>query len=116
MITNNVVQRDWVRPEDTPTSYADRLQSRANALGSSLSSKSGAVMMRLYRKGNVMTVAVAPRDLDEHTQKLATDATLAMYDDVFPDAAEQARTFIADSCEFIKTGTSDNESRADNGR
>jgi hypothetical protein len=106
-VRDNIVELDWVRAEDDAESYAQRCLARvkaiANADTSSLAPESACLMMRLYRRGDVMISDMACADgYREQAIRLATAAALDMYDLVFPDVARLAQAFVEESIENVK--------------
>ncbi len=106
-VRDNIVELDWVRAEDDAESYGQRCLARvkaiANADTSSLAPESACLMMRLYRRGDVMISDMACADgYREQAIRLAKEAALGIYDEVYPDIAAAAQAFVQENIENVK--------------
>jgi hypothetical protein len=104
IVRNNTVDLDWLHDEDDAESYAQRCLTRFKAIGdpdaSSQLPQTAFLMMRLYRRGDVLVSGSAcADDYRDEALRLAKEAALDLYDSVFPDVAEMAREFVEENVE-----------------
>jgi hypothetical protein len=106
IIHNNNVGLDWVHEEEDAESCAQRFLVRVRTLvgaSHSFPPKSAALTMRLYRRGDVLVSSMACADeYQDEAIRLAQDAALALYDEVYPDVALAAIRFVEESVENVK--------------
>jgi hypothetical protein len=116
IVHDNIVDLDWPHEEDDAETYGQRCLARfktpMNADTHSSPPKSAVLTLRLYRRGDVSVSGIACSDdyRDEAT-RLAEEAALAIYDEVYPDVGQEARAFIEKSIEDVKRFAADDTFR-----
>jgi hypothetical protein len=105
-VRNNIVELDWVHVEDDEQSYAQRALARIKTIANTDTSfppESAFLTLRLYRRGDVVISGITCADeYRERAIRLAKEATLGIYDEVYPDVAVEAQAFVQESIENIK--------------
>jgi hypothetical protein len=107
IIHQNIVDLDWAHEEDDAETYSQRWLARFEALvnagGPSFPPESALLTLRLYRRGDAMVSNVACADAYRgQAIRLAEEAALGIYDEVYPDVAEMAHAFVAENVENVK--------------
>jgi hypothetical protein len=107
IVKGGVVDLDWVRPDDDVESYFQRGMKKIKALTNgdmtSLPQQFAFIMMRLYRRGDVFVSRVTcGSEYRDHAIKLAKEAALQIYDDVFPEVAQHAQAFVEEQIDNVK--------------
>ena len=106
IVHNNTVDLDWVHPADDVEGFAQRCLVRSRALrgpSHSLPSQNPVFTLRLYRRGDVAVSAMACEDgFREQAIRLATEAAIDIYDEVYPDVALAAEAFVEESTAFVR--------------
>jgi len=106
IVRNNTVDLDWVHPDDDVEGFAQRCLVGSRALmgpNRSLPSQNAVFTLRLYRRGDVAVSGMACEDgFREQAIRLATEAAIDLYDEVYPDAALAAEAFIEESIATVR--------------
>lgn len=106
IVHNKTVDLDWVHHDDDAKGFTQRCVVRSQALmgpNHSLPPQSAVFTLRLYRRGDVAVSAMACEDgFREQAIRLATDAAIDLYDEVYPDVALAAAAFIEESILFVR--------------
>jgi hypothetical protein len=106
IVRNNTVDLDWVHPDDDVEGFAQRCLVRSRALmgpNHSLPSQNAVFTLRLYRRGDVAVSGMFCEDgFRDQAIRLATEAAIDLYDEVYPDAALAAEAFIEESIATVR--------------
>jgi hypothetical protein len=106
IVHDTTVDLDWVHSDDDGESYVqrglDRFQNFTNP-DHSLTPKSAILTMRLYRRGDIFIKGMAcSNEFREEAIRLAKDAALNLYDQVFPEIATIANAFVEESIQNVQ--------------
>jgi hypothetical protein len=106
IVRNKAVDLDWVHHADDAKGFTQRCVVRSQAVmgpNHSLPSQIAVLTLRLYRRGDVAVSAMACEDgFREQAIRLATEAAIDLYDQVYPDVAVAAGAFIEESIAFVR--------------
>jgi hypothetical protein len=106
IVRNKTVDLDWVHPDDDVKGFTQRCVVRSQALmgpNHSLPSQSAVFTLRLYRRGDVAVSGMACEDeFREQAIRLATEAAIDLYDEVYPDVALEAEAFMEESIATVR--------------
>ena len=106
IVRNKAVDLDWVHHADDAKGFTQRCVVRSQAVmgpNHSLPSQIAVLTLRLYRRGDVAVSAMACEDgFREQAIRLATEAAIDLYDEVYPDVAVAAGAFIEESIAFVR--------------
>jgi hypothetical protein len=81
-----------------------------NAGSPSSPAKSAVLTLRLYLRGNAMVSNVAcADDYRDEAIRLAKEAVLGIYDEVYPDVAQEARAFVEENVEMVMRVAADSK-------
>ena len=114
IVHDNIVDLDWPRGEDVAETYGQRCLAKFNTLmkdGSlSFAAKSAVLTLRLYRRGDAMVTNIAcGEDYRDEAIRLAEEAALGIYDEVFPEVAKLAREFVLENVESTMLVAADSQ-------
>ena len=106
IVHDNTVDLDWVHPDDDVEGFAQRCLVRSRSLmgpNYSLPSQNAVFTLRLYRRGDLAVSGMFCEDgFREQAIRLATEAAIDLYDEVYPDAALAAEAFIEESIATVR--------------
>jgi len=106
IVRNKAVDLDWVHHADDAKGFTQRCVVRSQAVmgpNHSLPSQIAVLTLRLYRRGDVAVSAMACEDgFREQAIRLATEAAIDLYDEVYPDVALAAEAFVEESIAFVR--------------
>jgi len=112
IIHQNIVDLDWAHEEDDAETYGQRCRARFKTLldegDPSFPPQNAVLTVRLYRRGDAMVSNVACADgYQKQAIRLAEEAALGIYDEVYPDVAQMARAFVEENVENVKRFAAD---------
>jgi hypothetical protein len=106
IVRNKTVDLDWVHSADDAKGVTQRCVVRSVAVmgpNHSLPSEVAVFTLRLYRRGDVKVSGMACEDgFREQAIRLATEAAIDLYDEVYPDVALAAEAFTEESIAFVR--------------
>ena len=106
IVRNKTVDLDWVHHDDDGKGFTQRCVVRSQAVmgpNHSLPSQIAVLTLRLYRRGDVAVSGMFCEDgFREQAIRLATEAAIDLYDEVYPDVAVAAGAFIEESIAFVR--------------
>jgi hypothetical protein len=114
IVHDNIVDLDWPHEKDDAETYSQRclarLTTRVTADTHSFPPKSAVLTMRLYRRGDAMLTNIAcGEDYRDEAIRLAEEAALGIYDEVFPEVAKLAREFVLENVESTMLVAADSQ-------
>jgi hypothetical protein len=106
IIRNDTVELDWLRSDDDIEAFGQRCSVSTLTLAGpnrSLLPRTAALTLMLHRQGNIVISGMAcDDDYRDEAMRLAKEAALALYDEVYPDVAVQAQAFVEERIENVR--------------
>jgi hypothetical protein len=114
IVRDATVEMDWLHDGDDAESYAQRFLARVKTIvdpdASSYPPQTAFLLMRLYRRGDVSVSGMSCADgYREQAIRLAEEAALGIYDEVYPDVAQVARAFVEENVEMATSVAADSK-------